>query len=83
MRVQLVDDGIHQQPDQQTAGHVNHECAERESPAAWGSASEIVCRAALVFGDKLTSLTRSLRVSNARLRAATGWAPRNPSAREG
>jgi hypothetical protein len=39
--------------------------------------------AALTFGDRLTSLTRSLRVSNARFRAATGWAPRYPSAREG
>ncbi|HEX6757039.1 MAG TPA: NAD(P)H-binding protein [Propionibacteriaceae bacterium] len=40
-------------------------------------------RAALIFGDKLTSLTRSLRVSNARFRPATGWAPRYFSAREG
>jgi nucleoside-diphosphate-sugar epimerase len=40
-------------------------------------------RAALIFGDRLTSLTRSLRVSNARFRAATGWPPRYPSAREG
>jgi nucleoside-diphosphate-sugar epimerase len=40
-------------------------------------------RAALVFGDRLTSLTRSLRVSNAQFRTATGWAPRYPSAREG
>jgi nucleoside-diphosphate-sugar epimerase len=40
-------------------------------------------RAALVFGAKLTSLTRSLRVSNARFLAATAWAPRYPSAREG
>jgi nucleoside-diphosphate-sugar epimerase len=40
-------------------------------------------RAAVVFGDRLTSLTRSLRVSNARFRAAIGWAPRHPSAREG
>jgi nucleoside-diphosphate-sugar epimerase len=40
-------------------------------------------RAALVFGDRLTSLTRSLRVSNVRFRAATGWAPGYPSAREG
>jgi len=40
-------------------------------------------RAALVFGDRLTSLTRSLRVSNARLRAVTGWAPRYRSAWEG
>jgi nucleoside-diphosphate-sugar epimerase len=40
-------------------------------------------RAALIFGDRLTSLARSLRVSNARLRSATGWAPHYPSAREG
>ncbi|MQA84578.1 MAG: NAD(P)H-binding protein [Streptosporangiales bacterium] len=40
-------------------------------------------RAALLFGDRVTSLTRSLRVSNARFRAATGWAPRYPSARDG
>ncbi|MFE0028414.1 NAD-dependent epimerase/dehydratase family protein [Amycolatopsis sp. NPDC059021] len=40
-------------------------------------------RAALLFGDRLTSLSRSLRVSNARFREATGWAPSYPSAREG
>jgi nucleoside-diphosphate-sugar epimerase len=40
-------------------------------------------RATVVFGDRLTSLTRSLRVSNVRFRAAIGWAPRYPSAREG
>jgi hypothetical protein len=40
-------------------------------------------RATLVFGDRLTSLTRSLRVSNARFRAAAGWAPRYPSAHAG
>jgi hypothetical protein len=40
-------------------------------------------RAALSFGDRLTSLTRSLRVSNARFRTATCWVPRYPSAREG
>lgn len=40
-------------------------------------------RAGLLFGDRLTSLTRSLRVSNARFRSATGWAPRYPSARQG
>lgn len=40
-------------------------------------------RAALLLGDRLTSLTRSLRVSNARFRGSTGWAPRYPSAREG
>jgi len=40
-------------------------------------------RAALLFGDRLTSLTRSLRVSNARFRKAARWHPRHPSAREG
>ena len=40
-------------------------------------------RAALLLGDRSTSLTRSLRVSNARFKAATGWVPRYPSAREG
>jgi nucleoside-diphosphate-sugar epimerase len=40
-------------------------------------------RAALLLGDRLTSLTRSVRVSNARFRETTGWAPRYPSAREG
>jgi len=40
-------------------------------------------RAALLLGDRSTSLTRSVRVSNRKLRAATDWAPRYPSAREG
>jgi nucleoside-diphosphate-sugar epimerase len=40
-------------------------------------------RAALLLGNRTTSLTRSLRVSNARFRAASGWTPRYPSAREG
>jgi nucleoside-diphosphate-sugar epimerase len=40
-------------------------------------------RAALLLGDRSTSLTRSLRVSNAKLRRETGWAPRYRSAREG
>jgi nucleoside-diphosphate-sugar epimerase len=38
---------------------------------------------AVLFGDQLTSLTRSLRVSNQRFRRATGWRPQYPSAREG
>jgi nucleoside-diphosphate-sugar epimerase len=37
----------------------------------------------LMAGDRLTSLTRSVRASNARFRAASDWAPRYPSAREG
>ncbi|MFK0248258.1 NAD-dependent epimerase/dehydratase family protein [Amycolatopsis azurea] len=40
-------------------------------------------RAALLLGDRLTSLTRSIRVGNTAFRDATGWAPRYPSAREG
>ncbi|MEV6279213.1 NAD(P)-dependent oxidoreductase [Nocardia sp. NPDC051832] len=37
-------------------------------------------RAALLGGRRLTSLTRSLRVSNKRFRAATDWTPRYRSA---
>jgi nucleoside-diphosphate-sugar epimerase len=40
-------------------------------------------RLALLLGNRSTSLTRSLRVSNARFRAACGWVPIYPSAREG
>ena len=34
-------------------------------------------------GDRSAPFSRSLRVSNRRLRAATGWSPRYPSTREG
>jgi nucleoside-diphosphate-sugar epimerase len=40
-------------------------------------------RLALLLGARSTSLTRSLRVSNARFRAASGWSPMYSSAREG
>lgn len=40
-------------------------------------------RLAALFGDRLTSLTRSLRVSNRHFRHTSGWQPRYPSAREG
>lgn len=40
-------------------------------------------RIAELLGDGTTSLTRSLRVSNAKFKQATGWVPRFPSAREG
>lgn len=40
-------------------------------------------RLALLLGNGATSLTRSLRVSNARFKRATGWKPAYPSAREG
>jgi nucleoside-diphosphate-sugar epimerase len=36
-----------------------------------------------LLGDRMTSLTRSMRVSNQRLREASGWYPRYASAREG
>lgn len=40
-------------------------------------------RLALLLGHRMASLTRSMRVSNRRFRAASGWRPRYPSAREG
>ena len=40
-------------------------------------------RLTLLLGDRSTSLTRSLRVSNAHFRAATGWEPRYASVWEG
>lgn len=40
-------------------------------------------RLGLLLGDRLTSLTRSLRVSNTRFRTAADWIPRYPSVREG
>jgi len=40
-------------------------------------------RLALLLGDRLTSLTRSLRVRNARFKQASGWQPRHRSATEG
>ena len=40
-------------------------------------------RLALLAGDRLTSLTRSLRVSNRRFREASQWQPTYLSAREG
>jgi nucleoside-diphosphate-sugar epimerase len=52
--------------------------AARTRPLARGPG-----RLALLLGDRLTSLTRSLRVSNQRFRDASGWQPRYPSAREG
>lgn len=40
-------------------------------------------RAALLLGNRSTSLTRSLRVSNQRFKTQTGWQPHYRSAREG
>lgn len=40
-------------------------------------------RLAELLGHRTTSLTRSVRATNAKLRAATDWRPRYPSGREG
>ncbi|MDT5193569.1 MAG: hypothetical protein QOH20_323, partial [Mycobacterium sp.] len=40
-------------------------------------------RLGLLLGDRLTSITRSLRVRNALFRDVTGWMPRYPSVQEG
>ena len=40
-------------------------------------------QAALLLGDRSTSLTRSLRVSNQRFKQVTGWQPLYPNARAG
>ena len=40
-------------------------------------------RLAFLLGDRMASLTRSMRVSNRCFRDASGWEPRYPSAREG
>jgi len=40
-------------------------------------------RLGLLLGNRLTSLTRSLRCSNARFKTATGWQPRFPNVRGG
>ena len=40
-------------------------------------------RLAILLGDRTTSVTRSLRVSNKRFRSVTGWKPVYPSVREG
>ncbi|MFW0784047.1 NAD(P)-dependent oxidoreductase [Gordonia sp. CPCC 206044] len=40
-------------------------------------------RAALLLGDRTTSMTRSLRVDNGAFRSVSGWAPSHRSVREG
>jgi nucleoside-diphosphate-sugar epimerase len=54
--------------------------AKAVGKAAW---LRLPGRAALLLGYRSTSLTRSLRVSNARFKTATRWAPGFPSAYEG
>jgi nucleoside-diphosphate-sugar epimerase len=55
-------------------------CADAVDARLW---LRVPGRLGLLLGDRLTSLTRSLRVSNAQLRSITPWRPRYPSAREG
>lgn len=55
-------------------------CAAAVAKRAWIRAPG---RLALLLGDRTTSMTRSLRVSNRRFREVSDWRPRHPSAREG
>jgi nucleoside-diphosphate-sugar epimerase len=54
--------------------------AEAVGAKPWVSAPG---RLALLLGDRTTSMTRSLRVSNSRFRSNTAWKPHYPSVREG
>lgn len=55
-------------------------CAEAVATRSWVKGPG---RLGLLLGDRLTSLTRSLRVSNRRFRTATHWSPRYASVRDG
>jgi nucleoside-diphosphate-sugar epimerase len=55
-------------------------CAEAVGSRPWVTGPG---RLGLLLGDRLTSLTRSLRVSNKRFRAAAEWRPRYPCVRDG
>lgn len=55
-------------------------CAEAVGARPWVNGPG---RLGLLLGDRLTSLTRSLRVSNKRFRAAAHWSPRYPCVRDG
>lgn len=55
-------------------------CADAVGVRSWIS---VPGRLGLLFGDRMTSLTRSLRVSNARFRTTADWQPRYRSVREG
>jgi nucleoside-diphosphate-sugar epimerase len=55
-------------------------CADAVGVTLWGT---VPGRIGLLLGDRLTSLTRSLRVSKARFRDAAGWQPQYPSLVEG
>jgi nucleoside-diphosphate-sugar epimerase len=55
-----------------TKGDYAHALAAAACAAAWLRGPG---RAAVLFGSRLTSLARSLRVSNMRFRATADWAP--------
>lgn len=55
-------------------------CADAVGAAIWARGPG---RLGLLVGDRLTSMTRSVRASNKRFRKATEWTPTYPSAREG
>ncbi len=55
-------------------------CADAVGVRLW---ARVPGRLGLLLGDRLTSMTRSLRVSNAHFRAVTDWQPTYPSVREG
>ena len=55
-------------------------CADAMGAAAWIKGPG---RLGLLLGDRMTSMTRSLRATNARFRDAAHWQPRYPSVREG
>jgi hypothetical protein len=76
--VMIYADGADRWLDEQ-AGYAKA-CADAVQTGLW---VRVPGRSVLLLGDRLTSLTRSLRVSNASFRSATSWRPRFPSAREG
>jgi nucleoside-diphosphate-sugar epimerase len=55
-------------------------CADAVGARVWVAGPG---RLGLLLADRLTSLTRSLRVSNRRFRSETGWTPSYPSVRNG
>lgn len=55
-------------------------CAQAVNTRLW---VKVPGRMGLLLGDKLTSLTRSLRIDNGRFRAVTDWRPRYPSVLDG
>lgn len=56
---------------------------KRDVAAAFGARVRLPGAAARLGGNKVEALTRSQRVSNRRFKEATGWAPRNPTLRDG